>query len=232
MKIFKVLLKDISKRVYFLYFYFAKFIKYPQAEIYTNFIHPSVKIGKGVIIKENCKILKNVIIDDFTFINENTRIDSNCKKIGKFCSISHGVKIGLGPHPLNFFSTSPVFYDPNRGVVDSLLYDEFENKGYTEIGNDVLIGANAIILAGVKVGNGAVIGAGSVVTKDVPPYAIVVGNPAKVIKFRFNKEIIEQLETIQWWNYENILLDCQRFIFDINDFIKCINKKLRMNSND
>lgn len=228
MKIFKVLLKDISKRIYFIYFYFAKFIKYSQAEIYTNYIHPSVKIGKGVIIKENCRIQKNVIIDDYTFINHTTQIDTNCKYIGKFCSISHGVKIGLGPHPLNFFSTSPIFYESYRGYVDKQLYDEFKDKGYTEIGNDVLIGANAIILAGLKIGDGAVIGAGSVVTKDVPPYAIVTGNPAKIIKYRFSEKTIKELLKLKWWEFDiECILKFKDSFDKIEEFIKVINENCK-----
>ena len=228
LKSYKSLYKDLIKKLYYIYFYFAKFFKYPNAEIYTNLIHPNVKIGNGVIIKENCRIQKDVIIDDYTFINHSTQIDTNCRYIGKFCSISHGVKIGLGPHPLNFFSTSPVFYEPYRGFVDKQLYNEFEDKGYTEIGNDVLIGANAIILAGVKVGNGAVIGAGSIVTKNVPPYAVVAGNPAKVIKYRFSDEIIEKLENLKWWDLDvNCILKYQKYFDDIENFIKAVNENCK-----
>jgi len=228
LKVFKVIFKDLLKQVYSIYFYFAKFIKYPQTEIYTTLIHPTAKIGKNVIIKENCRIQKNVFIDDYTFVNHSTQIDTNCKYIGKFCSISHGVKIGLGPHPLNFFSTSPVFYEPYRGFVDKQLYNEFEDKGYTEIGNDVLIGANAIILAGVKVGNGAVIGAGSVVTKDVPSYAIVAGNPAKIIKYRFNKEVIQKLEKLKWWDLNiECILKFQKYFNNVENFIKAINENCK-----
>ncbi|WP_281389202.1 CatB-related O-acetyltransferase [Nitrosophilus labii] len=218
-------MKTILKKMYYVYFFFIKFFKYPTAKIYTNFIMPGVKIGKYVIIREGCKIQKDVEIGDYTFVNENTQIDTNTKKIGKFCSISHGVKIGLGPHPLHFFSTSPVFYEPYRGYVKKQLYNEFEDKGYTEIGNDVLIGANAIILAGVKVGNGAVIGTGSVVTKDVPPYAIVAGNPAKVIRYRFSEDIIEKLLELKWWDM-NIkdILRYQDYFDDIAEFIKVLDE--------
>jgi len=218
-------MRILLKKIYFLFFGFYKYFKYPYSNIETNFIMPNVAVGKGVIIKENCRIQRGVVIDDYTFINHSTQIDSNCKKIGKFCSISHGVKIGLGPHPLNFFSTSPIFYESYRGFVDKQLYNEFDDKGYTEIGNDVLIGANALILAGVKIGDGAVIGAGSVVTKDVPPYAIVAGNPAKIIKYRFEKEIIKKLLQIKWWNMDiKEILKYKDKFDNINEFIKALDE--------
>jgi len=200
------MIKEIAKKLYFLYFSIYKHIKYPSCSIGTNFIMPNVKIGKNVIIRNGCKIQKDVEIGDYTSINENTQIDSNCKTIGKYCSISHGVKIGMGSHPLSYISTSTVFYEPYRGFVDQQLYDEYADKGVTIIGHDVLIGANAIILAGVNVGHGAVIGAGAVVTKDVPPYAIVGGNPAKIIKYRFEENIINKLITIKWWDKDMQML--------------------------
>jgi acetyltransferase-like isoleucine patch superfamily enzyme len=187
------------KVLYQIYFSFAKYFIYPNCIVRSNFILPGVKLGRGVIIFEGCKIYSNVEIGDHTFINEHTRIDPNTTSIGKYCSISHGVKIGLGPHPLTFVSTSPVFYSPSRGYVTEKKYDEFAVKGYTEIGHDVFIAANAIILAGVKVGTGAVVTASSVVVKDVPPYAVVSGNPAKILKYRFQPDEIEKLLASQWW---------------------------------
>jgi len=188
-----------KKKLYFIFFSIYKYLKYPKTHIETNFVLPGVEVGEGTIIRSGCKILQNVKIGSYTYINENTIIDFNCKSIGNYCSISHGVKIGMGPHPLHFISTSPIFYEPYRGYVKEQKYNEFEDKGYTIIGNDVLIGANAIILAGVNIGDGAVIGAGSVVAKDVPPYAIVAGNPAKIIRYRFNKKIIDFLLKSKWW---------------------------------
>ncbi|MDE6871395.1 MAG: CatB-related O-acetyltransferase [Bacteroidales bacterium] len=123
--------------------------------------------------------------------------------IGKFCSIGPEVLIGgLPSHPLNLKSTFPGFYQKDSsfyGVEPEYEYNEPEFKQVT-IGNDVWIGARAMILDGVCVGDGAVIGAGAVVTKDVPPYAIVGGVPAKIIKFRFAEpEILDMLKS-QWWN--------------------------------
>lgn len=194
------MINEIFKKQYFIFFGIYKYFKYPSCKIGTNFIMPNVKLGKGVIIRSGCKIQRNVEIGDYTFINENTQIDSNTKYIGKYCSISHGVRIGMGSHPLSFISTSTVFYEPYRGYVDLQLFDEFDDKGFTSIGHDVLIGANAIILAGVNIGSGAVAAAGAVVTKDVPPYAIVAGNPAKIIRYRFDDDMIEKLLNICWWD--------------------------------
>lgn len=109
--------------------------------------------------------------------------------VGKYCSIGPNFCCGLGIHPTNMMSTSPYFY---RGKIE-------EHK-QTTIGNDVFIGANVTVLDGVTIADGAVIGAGAVVTKDIPPYAIAVGVPAKVIKYRFDEQTIEELLNEQWWN--------------------------------
>lgn len=214
------MLKNLLKNIYYLFFPLYKIFKYPTCKIYTKKIHPKSKIGKFVEIGKYCKIDRDVEIGDYTYINEYTRIDANTKFIGKYCSISHNVKIGMGPHPLNYISTSPVFYSKARGYINESTYDEYEDRGLTEIGDDVFIAANVIILAGVKVDTGAVVGAGSVVTKDVPAYAVVAGNPAKVIKYRFEADTIETLLASKWWNIDiEILLSTYKSMNDIKKFI-------------
>lgn len=127
--------------------------------------------------------------------------------IGKYCSIAIGVSIVAANHNVKFVSAYPfktIWNDQWRFLGD---ISDHTSKGKTVIGNDVWIGKSAFIMNGVSIGDGAVIGAGSVVTKNVPPYAIVGGNPAKVIKLRFEENIIDQLLKIKWWNWSEEKVD-------------------------
>ncbi len=131
---------------------------------------------------------------------------SNCyfykTNIGKYTSISDNCSVGMPEHDLTKASTSPVFSKgKNRMKVNFASFPRPKHK-VTEIGNDVWIGMGVYIKAGVKIGDGAVIGMGSIVTKDVEPYTIVAGNPAKIIRYRYEEEIIKELLAIQWWNIE------------------------------
>lgn len=117
--------------------------------------------------------------------------------IGNYCSFAPGVQRLVGNHPYHNISTYPIFYNKDFGALDKTNYPET----HLIIGNDVWIGVNAIVTGGVNsIGNGAIIGAGAVVTKDVEPYSIVAGVPAKVIGQRFSDEIIDKIESSEWWN--------------------------------
>jgi chloramphenicol O-acetyltransferase type B len=122
--------------------------------------------------------------------------------IGSFCSIGPDAIIGgMGHHPTHWLSTHPVFYSSFRQA--GLTFSErsqFEELRRTTLGNDIWIGARAVVLDGVQIGHGAIVAAGAVVTKDVPPYAIVGGVPAKVLRYRFPQEVVELLLKWQWWN--------------------------------
>ena len=146
--------------------------------------------------------LNEVTLGDFTYIAGNTNISKTT--IGKFCSIGPYCKIGLGKHPTkDFVSTHPVFFSTLKQAqvtfADRNYFDEF---AYIIIGNDVWLGANVIVVDGVKIGDGAIVAAGSVVTKDIPPYTIVGGVPAKIIKYRFEKEEIKKLLQLKWWDMD------------------------------
>lgn len=167
---------------------------------------------KVVRLHAYIKIAKNVRIDceeigGYTFINEDVSI-RNCKSIGSYCAIGPGVHIGLIEHPTSNLSISDFFYGEKNWNWTNSEYDwentscRWELKPLVEIGNDVWIGANAMIMPGVKVGDGAIIAAGAIVTKDIPPYAIVGGVPARIIKYRFTENIVDKLVWLKWWNYE------------------------------
>lgn len=124
--------------------------------------------------------------------------------IGNFCSIGSGavfMMAGNQGHRTDWISTFPFFYQDNHHF--SAAEDGFKRAGDTVIGNDVWIGSEAIIMAGVKVGDGAIIASRAVVTKDVAPYEVVGSNPAKHIKFRFSDEQISKLSEMQWWHWSD-----------------------------
>lgn len=147
-------------------------------------------------------------------------------EIGNFCSIASRVKFLLGgQHQMGGVTTFPCYCVlGERGDKWGEKYDEAERKkngskphrvrGTTIVGNDVWIGHSAYILPGITIGDGAVIGTKSVVTKDVPPYAIVGGNPAKLIRYRFNEEIIEKFLKIKWWDWSDEKIYENRQYFD------------------
>jgi acetyltransferase-like isoleucine patch superfamily enzyme len=163
-------------------------------------------------------------------------------EIGRYCSIGEEVQIGRQDHPLDWVSTSPHFYLPGSNIQP--VHPYFSNhlrKNYykhgvpattlqhTSIGHNVWIGHGAIIKAGVSIGNGAIIASGAVVTKDVLPYSIVGGNPAKFIRYRISEDLIEKLEKTAWWKYSPKQLEIFQ-MHDIENFIENFNRtKLKEN---
>jgi len=174
----------------------------------------AVTLGKNVSIL-NGTILDHVCIQDFSYISNDSTIRN--ANIGRFCSISSNVKIGLFRHPSRtFVSTHPAFYsNDNTACITSFStkksFDDSVPKTY--LANDVWIGTGVIIPGGITVGTGAIIAAGSVVVKDVPPYAVVGGNPAKIIRMRFSDTHIAGLLESAWWDWpiERIQRNVEKF---------------------
>ncbi|WP_275669222.1 CatB-related O-acetyltransferase [Pseudoalteromonas shioyasakiensis] len=199
----------------------------PQAEVKESSIHESVKLYNYVTIFKS-QLSEKSSVGDFSKVVNSTlfhavRIDRNNhidnsqlgvysytgrntlilhSVIGRYTSISWNVSIGGANHDYSRVTQHSFLYnstDNIRPPYEESAYNRFENS--VVIGSDVWIAAGAVITRGVEVGDGAVVGANAVVTKDVPPYAIVAGNPAKVIKYRFPKETIEILLKIKWWDW-------------------------------
>lgn len=173
-------------------------LHYRKNQVYIGSYEVSngVKLGKHVRILHDVQVRENVKIGDYTYIEPYTTIVS--ADIGKYCSIGKCCQIGPWMHPTNYISTSPEIL---RKILERPdLYSDLPPK--VMIGNDVWIGSNSIIMGGVKIGNGAIIGAGAVVTKDVPDYAIVVGCPAYILRYRFDEVTIMKLNEICWWNWD------------------------------
>lgn len=151
------------------------------------------------------KILKKILnllgndyyVDKFTEIGKYTFIGKEVSitksKIGNYCSIAPGTLIGVGEHDINEISTNSIFYE-----------NEYEKLTEKEciIGHDVWLGTNVVVLRGVEIGIGAVIGAGAIVTKDVPSFAVAVGVPARIIKYRFPKNKQEVILSSKWWEFD------------------------------
>lgn len=178
----------------------------------SNIFHPAISLlarAEDSQVSRKAKVyrfakLDHASIGDYTYIGPGAQIVY--ASIGKFCSIAGNSKIGMPMHPIHFLSTSPIFYSPKNAtgsswVKKNLYFNEFER---CTIGNDVWIGANAIVMGGVTIGDGAVVAAGAVVTKDVPPYAIVGGVPAKFIKYRFDEPLLKAIQSSNWWDKDDL----------------------------
>jgi len=180
------------------------------------------KIHKTSKVESGSQII-NVTMGKHSFCGYDCTI-INCE-IGSFCSISNGVVIGGGMHPIDWVSTSPVFYQGRDSVKKKYSNHIREPQKRTHIGNDVWIGERVLIKQGIVIGHGAIIGMGSIVTKDVEPYTIVGGNPARFIRKRFAAEIVEDLLSIKFWDMvDQDLIKYAEYIKDPVQFIKEVKK--------
>lgn len=182
--------------------------------------HP-VSLGPQSQIHKNCKLGR------YSFINSHTVIYPH-SSVGRYCSIARNVEIGVANHPTGFLSTHTFQYSlsyfPRLPGYAQIRRRTWRSHPPTLIGNDVWVGAKAIVRAGVTVGDGAIIASGSVVTKNVAPYAIVGGVPAKLIRYRFSQDLIKKLLLVKWWELEVADLDGLPF----DDVDECIRLLLEL----
>ncbi len=159
----------------------------------------------------------NIIVGDYTYYDDPDgpeHFETKCVLyhfpfigdqliIGKYCALARDVKFIMNGanHKISGFSTFPFFIFGNGWEAAAPLPNELPNKGDTVVGNDVWLGYDAMVMPGVRIGNGSIIASRSVVVNDVPPYAVVGGNPARVIRQRFSDEVVSALQTIEWWNW-------------------------------
>ena len=187
-------------------------MNYPE----SRQVHPLSNFPQVCFIKNTVKN-PQIIIGDYTYYDDPEDSENFERNVlylfpfvgdrlilGKFCAIARGVKFIMNGanHKMSGFSTYPfeIFGEDWSRVMPK--QEEYPNKGDTVIGNDVWIGYASVIMPGVDIGNGAIIAAKSVVTKDVPAYGIVGGNPAKLIRKRFSDNVIRDLEAIAWWDWD------------------------------
>lgn len=180
------------------------------------------KFGVWNEVDKNCIFLESEI-GDYTYFGDNC--DVAHAKIGKFCSVAKGVRINPANHPMERATQHHFTYRRKMfqmDIKDDEYIFQWRRDKKVVIGNDVWIGHNAIIMGGITIGDGAVIGSGSVVTKDVAPYTVVAGVPAKFIKRRFSERITKELMEIRWWNWSRSEIKERMgdFVGDIEKFIE------------
>jgi len=212
----------------------SKFRYLKNTLIKKNNLAKSVKIGANVelincLAHENVSFahhssVKNSSIGKYTSIGRYTKITH--ADIGSFCAISWDLTINAIQHPINHLTVHAFPYIPQYGLTNSRK----DTMGRVKIGHDVWIGANSVIMPGISVGNGAIIAAGAVVTKNVPDYAIVGGVPAKILKYRFDEKIIQELLKIEWWNFDFHVIKQNIHLFNSEFGVPELEKLKQINS--
>ena len=170
----------------------------PSCKIGTATVNQTVKLGKKVYLAENVSVRADVEIGDYSYVNKGTIVFKGTK-IGKYCSIGYDVEIGPPEHPIGYLSTNPNIYRHEK-LREFFPWPDDDITCPVSIGNDVWIGSKAIVLQGVTIGDGAIIAGGAIVKKDVEPFTIVGGVPAKFLRRRFDMEKEDVIKNSHWWD--------------------------------
>jgi acetyltransferase-like isoleucine patch superfamily enzyme len=194
-------------------YFLSKFIlKLSIPSILDSKIDNSVKVNAGANIVRST-------IGKYSYIGYSTSVANT--QIGNFCSIAGGCVIGGATHPIDWVSTSPVFHSGRNCMGKHFSSHQFDPFKKTIIGNDVWIGSDCLIKSGISISDGVIIGMGSVVTKNIGPYEIWAGNPAKLIRLRFDSETILALMQIKWWNWSESKISNSADLFNnVKQFVK------------
>lgn len=201
-------------------------VKFPKSSsVYGNIFNGRVVIGS------HCKVMRsefygNIDIGNHTALNGpnlNIYAGEGEVSIGNFCSIARNVSIQLDGHNYKKITSYQIF----KNFFKTKNEQEVVRTQNICIENDVWIGANAMIYGGITIGNGAVVGSNSFVNKDVPPYAIVVGSPAQIINYRFDTEMIDKLQELKWWDWDDKTLQNNQSVFE-NELTKADMQKIRL----
>lgn len=224
----------IKQSIRFIFtFFYSLYLKSSKVRISSSILlNLRTKFEGNNVIHPNCNILNSTI-------GFGSYLGANCDlpniEIGRFCSIAANVKVLPYTHPVkSFVSSHPSFYSTLKQAdftyvkfqkfEETLFFNKSKNV-FARIGNDVWIGENVIIKGGLEIGDGAIIAAGSIVTKNVEPYSVVAGVPAKVIRYRFTKEQILSLLKIKWWEKDSFWLENHSELFsDIENFISVLDE--------
>lgn len=189
---------------------------------YARRCFPGVIFGQLAFATSDCKLEAPCRIDErsrlvMTTMGRHSYCCSRCffafATIGRFCSIGNDVIIGTWKHPTQLVSTYPGFYSRNTFTINFRRDEKITEIQHVTIGNDVWIGHRAVLLGGIKVGDGAIIGAGAVVTKNVEPYSVVAGVPARIIRKRFQQSTIDHLLELRWWDFDDETLRKYSYLF-------------------
>lgn len=195
---------------------FKLFKKSQLTAVKDSHVHESSKLEAGTVFY-------NSVMGRYSFCGYDC--DISHADIGGFVSIANGVVLGGGRHPMEWVAMSPVFYEGRDSVKEKFSTHKREPVKRVAIGDDVWIGRSAIVLPGVQVATGAVIGAGAVVTRNVPAYSIVAGNPARLIRYRFEEGVIRRLLSTRWWDLpDDELHRLGPYFNDVERFLEVIEK--------